>query len=476
MPPSFLTREITRAPTGPRVGAFFDVDGTLIAGFSAANFWRDRLRAGQLGARDVLESLYMLLDFQRGRVGFSGLLGVLAGLLRGVAEKELEETGERLYRDEIAALVYPESRALVEAHLAAGHTVAIVSAATRYQVEPIARDFGVTHVLCSQLEVEDGRFTGRAAEPYNWGEGKLRSVDTFAADRGVDLAESFFYTDGSEDLPLLRAVGRPRPTNPDGALAEAARRMAWPVQRFTSRGRPGVRDVLRTGLVAAALPQVLALGLPAALISGRKRSFLNAAISAWGELGTALAGVSLRVHGEDHLWAERPAVFIFNHQSAIDVLLLCKLLRQDFAGVAKKELKDVPLFGQVAEFADTVFLDRSNTKEAIAALEPAIAMLKRGTSLVIAPEGTRSTGPRLSRFKKGAFHVALEARVPIVPIVFHNAYAALPKHGLVIRPAEVEVTVLPPVSTRKWLRHELDEEIADIYRAYERTLGTPIPD
>ena len=77
-------------------------------------------------------------------------------MLRGTPEQELVETGERLFDSELAALVYPESRALVTAHLRRGHTVAIVSAATRYQVEPLARDLGIEHVLCTRLEVEDG--------------------------------------------------------------------------------------------------------------------------------------------------------------------------------------------------------------------------------------------------------------------------------------------------------------------------------
>src|SRR5439155_517770 len=166
-----------------------------------------------------------------------------------------------------------------------------------------------------------------------------------------------------------------------------------------------------------------------------RRDMVNLAITTWGEFGTALAGVRLQVHGEEHLWSHRPAVFIFNHQSAIDMLLLCKLLRRDFVGVAKQEARRNPLFGPAFALAGTVFIDRFDRQRAIAALRPAIAALRAGTSLVIAPEGTRSPTPRHGPFKKGAFHMAMGAGVPIVPIVFRNALDALPKHGLVIRPA-----------------------------------------
>jgi putative phosphoserine phosphatase/1-acylglycerol-3-phosphate O-acyltransferase len=91
-------------------------------------------------------------------------------------------------------------------------------------------------------------------------------------------------------------------------------------------------------------------------------------------------------------------------------------------------------------------------------------------SIAIAPEGTRSPTPRLGTFKKGAFHIAMGARVPIVPIVFRNALDALPKHGVVIRPATVEAVVLPPVSTEDWTTERLDAHVADVRRMFVEAL------
>src|SRR5581483_4153680 len=196
----------------------------------------------------------------------------------------------------------------------------------------------------------------------------------------------------------------------------------------------------------------------------------NFAMTAWGEVATFLAGVELAVHGEEYVWSHRPAVFIFNHQSAVDMLLLCKLLRRDFVGVAKKEARKNPIFGPAFALARTVFIDRANREKAIEALGPAIAMLREGTSLVIAPEGTRSPTPRLGQFKKGAFHLAMAAGVPIVPIVFRNALDALPKHGLVIRPARVEAVVHAPIATDGWTAATLDARIAEVRQLYLDTL------
>ncbi|MEX2208887.1 MAG: HAD-IB family hydrolase [Myxococcota bacterium] len=469
---TFLTQEIERGPAGPKIGAFFDVDGTLLAGFSALAFWRDRLLSGQMSLADVSENLLAFVGFQRGRIGFSGMLAAWSGMLRGTPEQELVETGERLFDSELAALVYPESRALVTAHLRRGHTVAIVSAATRYQIEPLARDLGIEHVLCTQLEVEDGKFTGRYISPPCWGEGKAAAVLELAARDGVDLDESYFYSDAAEDLPLFEVVGKRRPTNPDARLARIAEHRAWPVRKFKSRGRPGVAEVVRTVLATTSGATAFMLGLPLAFVTGRPKELVDFSLAAWGDLGTALAGIELEVEGEQHLWSDRPAVFIFNHQSALDVLLLCKLLRRDFVGVAKQELRRVPLLGTLAAWTGTVFVDRKNSKSAIAALQPAVDALRGGTSLAIAPEGTRTPTPRLAPFKKGAFHIAMQARVPIVPIVIKNALDALPKHGLVIRPARIDVVVHPPISTRAWTRETLDERIAEIRRLYEDTLAS----
>jgi putative phosphoserine phosphatase/1-acylglycerol-3-phosphate O-acyltransferase len=197
---------------------------------------------------------------------------------------------------------------------------------------------------------------------------------------------------------------------------------------------------------------------------------VNVAGSIWGDLATSLAGVDLRVEGEEHLWSSRPAVFLFNHQSGIDALLMVKLMRRDVTGVAKKELRANPIFGPMFRAGGVVFVDRADTKKAIEALRPAVEALRQGLSLVIAPEGTRSATPRLGAFKKGAFHIAMQAGVPIVPVVFRNALDALPKHGIVVRPATVEAVVLPPIDTSEWTREGLDDEIAAVRDLYLQVL------
>jgi putative phosphoserine phosphatase / 1-acylglycerol-3-phosphate O-acyltransferase len=465
-----IAREIDAGPAGPGVGAFFDVDGTLIAGFSAVAFLRDRLMAGRMGVRDVVDAVVNTVGFRLGRVGFSGLIASTAAWLRNVPEDELFEMAERIFARDIAAAIYPEARALVQAHRRRRHTLALISSATRYQVEPLARELGIPHVLCTRLEVEDGKLTGRHVRPTCFGEGKAIAARAIAREHGLDLAQSYFYTDSEDDLPLLDAVGRPRPTNPTRRLTAIAAQRGWPVRRFGGRGTPSLGEVVRSSLAIGSTIPSFALGAIPGALNWSRRDMVNLAITTWGEFATALGGITLEVEGEEHLWSHRPAVFVFNHQSAVDVLLLCKLLRRDFVGVAKQEARANPIFGPAFALAGVVFIDRADPRRAIQALEPAVTALREGTSLVIAPEGTRSSTPTIGPFKKGAFHIAMAARVPIVPIVFRNALDALPKHGVVIRPTTVEAVVHPPIPTEGWTRETLDQRVADVRELFVGTL------
>jgi len=189
------------------------------------------------------------------------------------------------------------------------------------------------------------------------------------------------------------------------------------------------------------------------------------------DLALAAADIDMRVVGAENLWSARPAVFIFNHQSQLDVVILAALLRGNFTGVAKKELKTDPIFAPMGWLADIAFVDRANTEEAKKALEPAVQALRNGRSLAMAPEGTRSATPRLGQFKKGAFHVAMQAGVPLVPIVIRNAGELMPSHGLLVSAGQLDVAVLPPVPTVGWTKNDIDEQVHRVRQMFLDTLA-----
>ncbi len=457
---SKVTKEVDALPDGPQVGAFFDFDGTVIYGYSATTYLREQIKRGDVSPRQLLELTKTMTQFGMGNMGFSAMMTIASQYLRGISEEDYLEFAEKLYTKHIAKLIYPETRALIEAHLKKGHTVALVTAATPYQVMPAARDLGIEHVKCSNLEIIDGKFTGSVVKPTCYGMGKVDAAEQLAEQCDVDISQSYFYSDSDEDIQLLEFVGNPRPLNPNKRLRRIACGRGWPVQDFNSRGNASVFDYLKTAATQMSMLTSFAAGLPIYALTGSLNKSRNFSTSLFADTACALTGIELDVEGEENAWANRPCVFVFNHQSQADVIILPALLRRDLAGIGKKEIGNVPILGKLMQIGGTVLIDRENAASALEAMKPLVDVLqKEGRSVCVAPEGTRSTSTHLGRFKKGAFHLAMQAGVPIVPIVIHNAIDVAPRGQYVFRPATVKVTVLPAVDTSQWRGATMNQHV-----------------
>lgn len=466
-----LLREIESGPKGPRVGAFFDYDGTLIAGYSAGVFLREQIRRREVGPEALGRAALAGIEMQLLGSDVTKLLQLAAMSWAGRAETELEEMSNRLFHDHIAGMVFPEAREIVLAHQRMGHTVVIATSASRYQVQPLADELGIEHVLHSRAEVLNGVLTGRLGGSVLWGENKARAVQAFARGHRLTLRRSYGYANGDEDISFLSIVGNPHPLNPQPALAKVARERRWRSYRFQSRGTPSRTQVARTVAAMTALPLTGLVGAAVGLLNRSRRDAANVATALGSELALALAGVHVKVlRGEEHLWSHRPAVFIFNHQSSLDMFVLGHLIKQDLGGVAKKELARDPLFGPMGLLVPIAYVDRANSQSAREALKPVVDMLKDGISFAIAPEGTRSATPRLRQFKKGAFHIAMQAGVPIVPIVIRNAGDLMWRGSFFPRPGTIEVAVLPPIETAGWSADDVADHADEIQRLYQETL------
>ncbi len=465
-----LLADVEAGPEGPRVGAFVDFDGTLIDGYSLAAFARYYLRSGQIAPADLGQLLLTGLRGVTTEEDFERLTTLSMRVWAGRSEDELTELGERLFVQGISGSLYPEGWRLVEAHRQAGHTVVLASSATRFQVEPAARAMGVEHILVSPVEIVNGIATGRPGGPLLWRAGKAEAVGAFAAEHDIDLTESYAYSNGDEDVPFLQMAGRPRAINPGRGLEMAAQHHGWPVARFRSRGRPGMADLARTAAGLAGMFGGFTAGAALGAVTGSRREAVDLGTTLAGELGSVLAGVRLDVRGAEHL-ATRPAVFLFNHQSQLDVLILARLLHGGFTGVAKRELSRSPGFGLMFRLADVAFVDRHDHAQAVKALQPAVQKLRDGISLVIAPEGTRSATPALGPFRKGAFHVAMQAGVPIVPIVIRNSGELMWRSARTIHSGTVQVVVLPPIPTTGWVVEDLGKHVDEVRGQYLATLA-----
>ena len=467
-----VVAEIEKLPDGPEIGAFFDFDGTIISGYSAVTFFQEQLKRGHMSPRDFVELISVMASFGIGVLGFPALMLAASQFLRGVREDSYAAFGEDVFRSHLARQVYPETRAMVESHLRKGHTVAIISSATPYQVAPAARDLDIEHVLCTGLQVDEGLFTGAVVRPICFGPGKVIAAESLAKKFGADLDKSFFYSDSTDDIELLARVGNPRPLNPSNRLLAIAEERGWPVRRFASRGRPTPTDWIRTAMVPASLMGSFLAGLPIWALTGSKRDAMNFSLSVFADTASALIGLKLEIKGEHHLWSHRPAVFVFNHQSNVDMVIIARLLRRDISGVGKKEIRDIPLIGRVLEFSGVVLLDREDTTKAIETMSGLVdTMHIEGKSVCMSPEGTRSITPKLAPFKKGAFHLAIQAGVPIVPIVIQNSSDIMPKGEMIYRPATIKVDVLPPVETDDWSADTIDEHVATVRDMFLETLG-----
>jgi len=477
LPHQDVVAEILELPDGPQVGALFDFDGTLISGFSAFAFIEEQIKRGHLSVRELVELVGAMASFGLGTMGFSAMMLATTQFLRGIREDSYAAFGRELFQSHIARQIYPESRALVQAHLRKGHTVAIISSATPYQVEPAAHDLDIEHVLCTRLEVDDkGLFTGSVLRPTCFGQGKVTAAETLAAATGANLDQSFFYSDSADDIQLLERVGNPRPLNPNKKLLAIAERRGWPVRRFGSRGQTQVSDWIRSLMMPASLVGCFFAGLPIWALTGSTRDAVNFSISLFADTASAIIGLNLKIKGEHHLWSHRPAVFVFNHQSNVDLVIMARLMRRDITGVGKAEIRDMPVVGRIMEAAGVVLIDRQNTASAIEAMSPLVdAMRVEGKSVCLSPEGTRAITPKLAPFKKGAFHLAMQAGVPIVPIVIHNSVDVQPKGDMLYHPGTVEVEVLPPVDTSKWSVSTIDKHVADVRNMYLHALDQHDP-
>jgi putative phosphoserine phosphatase / 1-acylglycerol-3-phosphate O-acyltransferase len=466
-----LVEQIKAGPTGAKVAAFFDFDGTLIQGYSAGALLAHRARNFQLGPDEVFRTIRAAAGGPLDEAAFKELLlqGIRAWV--GRSEEELDELGSQLFSSDIAGSLFHGAWRLVRAHQNQGHTVVIATSATRLQVVPMARELGIEHILCTELDLCEGIVTGALAGRPPWGDGKLAAVRDFARSRRIALKNCHAYANGDEDVPFLSGVGHPHPVNPGPELARHAADEGWAALRLEGKqSQFNPAALIRTAGLLGGFASALGTGLVTGVLTQDRRSGVDITTSLFGRLGGWLSDIRIEVTGEQHT-ATRPAVFFINHQSAmIDLLVTTRVVQRGFTAVAKAELAQLPVLGKLMELADVAFVDRSNTSNAISALDPAVERLRRGVSVVMSPEGTRSYSPTIGAFKKGGFHMAWDAGVPITPIVIRNAGEIMWRNAKVAQQGTIEVVVHQPLPTAHWTKADLDKWVPRMRRLYTDTL------
>jgi putative phosphoserine phosphatase/1-acylglycerol-3-phosphate O-acyltransferase len=409
--------------------AFFDLDRTLLRGGSGPVLAEALQRAGAIPKRSLPGQGLIYKAYDRFGESLTGiaLARAAAAALRGRSRASVL-AGAESATDALVELVAPYATALIEEHQLAGRPVVLATTTPRDFIEPLARRLGLDDVIATKYQVDaNGRYTGRLDGSFVWAAGKLTAVRWWAAEHGVELADSWAYSDSVYDLPLLSAVGHPSAVNADPRLTIVATLRRWPQLHLDAPpGVPKLIGVEPFDVVRAVV---------------RPESFPYARFD---------------IAGTGHIPRSGPAIVVANHRSYFDAVALGLTVMR--AGrlpraLAKKEIFDAPVLGQLARLLGQIVVDREAGGGN--ALANAIHALRGGEVVVLLPQGTIPRGeaffaPKLEG-KTGAARLAAATGAPVIPVGIWGSEkvwprsARLPNVTNVLSPPTVRIRVGPPV-------------------------------
>ncbi|MFM2290778.1 MAG: hypothetical protein RIS29_591 [Bacteroidota bacterium] len=179
----------------------------------------------------------------------------------------------------------------------------------------------------------------------------------------------------------------------------------------------------------------------------------------WAKLFCYLNFVRVNIDGLDRLDIQKSYVFALNHQSIFDVFVVYGWFPHIFKWMMKAELRRIPFVGKACQSAGHIFIDRTSPVAAKKSLEKAEAVLKDGVSLVVFPEGTRTKTGKMGVFKRGAFRIATDLMLPIVPVTLSGSFERMHRGSLNIHPGRIHVTVHEPIDVAAYLPDNTSELI-----------------
>ncbi|GAB3711186.1 HAD family hydrolase [Corynebacterium nasicanis] len=216
------------------MAAFFDLDKTIIATSSAFAFGREFMHNGLITTAEALQmslakATYMIAGQSSEQM--DSTRDQLAALVAGWSVEQVRTIASETMHNVVTPAIYAEARELISFHRNAGHDVIIISASASHLVDLIAEELGIDQVVATELEVEDGHFTGEILF-YCKGDAKAQAITDLAAQNNYDLTVSYAYSDSATDIPMLQAVGNPVAVNPDRAMKKTALENGWEIRTF----------------------------------------------------------------------------------------------------------------------------------------------------------------------------------------------------------------------------------------------------
>ena len=403
--------------------ASFDLDRTLLAGASGPVISRALRSVGLMaessipGEAIVFRAFNMIGENRPSMMLTRQAVKLAKGWSRATARQAGDIAGA-----ELLAQVQPYARILIDEHRAEGRLVAIATTTPYDMVAPLGELLGVDAVIATRYHDVDGVYDGTFDGPFVWGKGKLDAVQEWAAGAGVDLRDSYAYSDSYYDAPLLGAVGHPVVVNPDPRMRVLAVARRWPTIHLDVP--PGVPKLAGIEPQKAIMP------------FARPELVLYA---------------KLDISGTDHIPAHGPAIICGNHRSYYDPLAMGFTMAKRGRPVrflGKKEVFDAPIVGDMARAMGGIRVERGTGSDE--PLKAAAAALEAGELVAIMPEGTIPRGlaffdPEL-KGRWGAAKLAAMSGAPVIPVGLWGTEKVWPRSAKV--PSLWNVTSPPDVRIR----------------------------
>jgi len=415
--------------------AFFDLDRTLLVGASGPVLTKALQSAGVVSKIPIPGQSLIYKTYDRFGESLTGmaLARGAATAVRGRRRAALQAAAESA-TDALMEKVAPYAIGLIEEHHAAGRPVVLATTTPMDLIEPLARRLGLDDVIATRYQVTADakgaeRYTGRLDGAFVWAAGKLTAVRWWAAEHGIELSDSWAYSDSVYDYPLLSSVGHPVAVNADPRLAVVATLRRWPQLHLDAP--PGVPKFI--GIEPFDVVKAVA----------RPETFPYARFD---------------IKGTEHIPRRGPAIVVANHRSYFDAVALGLTVMKSGRlprALAKKEIFDAPVLGQLAKVMGQIVVDRKAGGGGNA-LSNAIHAVRGGEVVVILPQGTIPRGdaffaPTL-KGKSGAARLAAATGAPVIPVGMWGTEkvwprsARMPNVTNVLSPPKIRVRVGPPVA------------------------------
>lgn len=379
---------------------------------------------------------YAFYDRTGENLPFMALVRAAPRFVKGWQAETVRRAG-KLAATELAGLVQPYAPGVLKEHREAGRRLVLTTTTPVDLISSFAEMVGFDEVIATRYDVRDGRYTGSIDGDFVWAAGKLRAIRRWAEKRGVALSKSYAYSDSIYDTPLLRAVGHPHAVNPDRRLRVLATALRWPIEEWDRP--PGV-------------PKFAGMELYHVL-----RHLAQPRLAPY---------VRFDIDGLANIPQKGPAILASNHRSYFDVLALAMVvarLGRPARFLAKRELFEAPLIGQLATALGGISVDRGSGSDE--PLRAALRALEAGELVVVLPQGTIPRGrdffDPVLKGKTGAARLAAMTGAPVVPIGLWGTEkvwprsSRLPNVTTIASPPKIRVRVGSPV------RLGLSDAVAD---------------